>query len=61
MTIYIHFGDKTRKLNPIRLFNVAAVEDDGAYAVRVRMLFSDAHSRFEGVSHVAVQPETVSQ
>jgi hypothetical protein len=57
MTIYIHFGDKTRELNPIRLHNVASVHDDGVYAVRVRMMFSDANPRFEGVSHVAIQTE----
>ena len=57
MTVYIHFGDKTSELNPIRLFQVEALEDDGLHAVRVRMQLSDAHPRFEGVSHIAVIPE----
>ena len=57
MTIYIHFGDNTRTLNPIRLHNVSSVEDDGVFAVRVKMQFSDDTKRFEGVSHVAVQTD----
>ncbi len=57
MTIYIHFGDKTRELNPIKLHNVDSVIDDGAFAVKVRMMFTDGAKRFEGVSHVAIQTE----
>ena len=56
MTIYVHFTDKTR--TAVRLHNVAAVEDHGPLAVRVRITFSDLAPEFSGVSHVAVAPST---
>jgi hypothetical protein len=55
MTIYIHFIAGMPAAQ--RLFNVASVHDAGVNAVNTKNMFTDGVTRWENVSHVAIEPQ----
>lgn len=60
MTIYIHYhkvaspGYVPRE--PLRLYNVESVSDQGPGMVKVRLMFLDAHPTHDHVARVVIEP-----